>query len=192
MPAPKKVQAMPPTSHHELRSFIVIINYYRDLWIRGSDVIAPLSRLLSKDDKCEWTEVEANAFETINRIIVRDVLLAHPDFSEAFEIHTDASKYRFEGAILQGGRSIAFYSCKLTSAQQNYTTTEKELLAIVETFKEFRNILMGQRIVVYTDYKNLTYKAYNTEPVICRRLIFKQYMADLQYIRRSHNIIGNA
>ncbi len=95
-------------------------------------------------------------FETMERIIGRDVMLTHPDFSKAFDIHTDASKYQLGAAILQGGRPMAFYSRKLTSAQQNYTTTEKELLAIVETFKEFLNILMGERIVVYTDHKNLT------------------------------------
>ena len=59
--------------------------------------------------------------------------------------------------IFQKGKPIAFYSIKINSAQQNYTTTEKELLSIVETLKDFRNILLGHHNTVYADHKNLTY-----------------------------------
>jgi hypothetical protein len=54
----------------------------------------------------------------------------------------------------------------MNSAQQNYTATEKELLSIVETLKEFRNILLGHNLIVHTDHKNLTFKNFNTERVM--------------------------
>ena len=79
-------------------------------------------------------------------------------FNDSFEIHTDASKLQIGAVISQKGKLIAFYSRKMNSAQQNYITTEKELLSIVETLKEFRNILLGHQITVYTDHKNQTYK----------------------------------
>ena len=75
-----------------------------------------------------------------------------------FDIHTNASDHQLEAIISQKGMPIAFYSRKLNSAQKNYMTTTRKLLAIGETLKEFKNILLGQSIKVYTDHKNLTYK----------------------------------
>ena len=89
-----------------------------------------------------------------------EVLLGYPDFNAPFEIHTDASKLQLGAVISQKGKPIAFYYRKMNSAQQNYTMTEKELLSIVETLKEFRNILLGHQMTVYTDHKNLTYKTF--------------------------------
>ena len=75
----------------------------------------------------------------------------------------DTSKFQLGAVISQGDKPIAFYSRILNSAKVNYTTTERELLSIVETLKEFRNILLGQLIKVYTDHKNLTYQTFNKE-----------------------------
>ena len=81
--------------------------------------------------------------------------LAHPDFSKPFVIYTDASDYQLGSVITQEGKPLAFYNRKLNKAQKNYTVTEKELLSIVETLKEFRGIWLGHKIKIYTDHKNL-------------------------------------
>ena len=82
-------------------------------------------------------------------MIKREVLKGYPDFNAPFEIHNDASKLQLGAVISQKGKPIAFYSRNMNSAQLNYTTTEKELLSIVETLKEFCNILLGHQITVY-------------------------------------------
>ena len=64
----------------------------------------------------------------------------------------------------------------MNSAQQNYTTTDKELLSIVAYIKEFRNIILGHQVTVYTDHKNLTYNVLNTERVMRWRLILKEFV----------------
>jgi hypothetical protein len=109
-----------------------------------------------------------------------------------FEIHTDASHTQLGAVISQDNRPIAFYSRKLNPAQTRYTTTERELLAIVETLKEFRNILLGQTIKVYTDHKNLTYKQFNTERVMRWRLILEEYGPEIIYLPGSKNIVADA
>ena len=80
----------------------------------------------------------------------------------------------------------------MNSAQQNYTTTEKELLSIVETLKEFRNILLGHQITVYTDHKNLTYTFFNTERVMLWRLILEEFGPELKYIKGENNAVADA
>jgi RNase H-like domain found in reverse transcriptase len=89
-------------------------------------------------------------------MIAKEALLAYLDFAEEFVIQTDASHTQLGAVISQRGKPIAFYSRKLKPKQTQYTTMERELMSIVETLKEFRNILLGQKIVVYTDHKNLT------------------------------------
>ena len=94
----------------------------------------------------------------------------------------DASHTQLGAVISQDRKPIAFYSRKLSDAQTRYTTTERELLAIVETLKEFRNILLGQRIKVFTDHKNLTCKSFNTERVMRWRLVLEEFGPELLYI----------
>ena len=73
-------------------------------------------------------------------------LLIYPNFNVTFKIHTNDSVLQLGAAISQKGKPIAFYSGKLTDTQQRYTVTNRELLGIVETLKEFRTILLGQKL----------------------------------------------
>jgi hypothetical protein len=70
--------------------------------------------------------------------------------------------------------------------------TERELLLIVETLKEFRNILLGQQIKVFTDHKNLTHKNFNTERVLRWRLLLEEFNLELVYIKGAHNVVADA
>ena len=102
------------------------------MWKKRSEILAPLTELTSTKKPWKWTNEQQNAFDTMKKAI-----LASPNFEIPFEIHTDASAYQLVACISQKGKPIAFYSRKLTPAQTRYTTTEQELLSIVETLKEF-------------------------------------------------------
>ena len=114
----------------------------------------------------------------MKRVVSKETLLTYPNF----KIYTDTSKTQLSAVICQDKRPTAFYSRKLNPAQTRYTTTERELLAIVETLKEFRNILLGHTIIVYTDHKNLTYNFFNTDRVMRWRLILEEFGPELNYL----------
>ena len=195
-PVEKKVDAMqqiaPPKNRKQLRRFLGMVNYYRDMWIRRSEVLAPLTALTSEKTPFKWTDQCDKAFNTMKRILSKETLLMYPDFNQPFDIHTDASDVQLGAVISQQGKPIAFYTRKLNPAQTRYTTTERELLAIVETLKEFRNILLGQKLTIYTDHKNLCYKNFNTNRVMRWRLLLEEYGPTFEYIKGENNVVADA
>ena len=100
-----------------------------------SETLAPLTALTSKLVKWRWTEEHQEAFDTMKKIVAKEVILSYPDFNKVFEIHTDGSKTQLGAVVSQDGKPIAFYSRKLNPAQTRCTTTQRELLSIVETLK---------------------------------------------------------
>ena len=119
-------------------------------------------------------------------------MLAYPDFDKEFQIHTDASHTQLGAVISQDGKPIAFYSRKLSPTQQSYITTERELLAIVETLKEFKNILLGQQITVFTDHKNLISENTQIEQVLRWRLLIEEFSPKLVHLAGHKNVVADA
>ena len=172
-----------------------MVQYYRDLWKGRSHILAPLTDLVGKSKKkLKWTNEHQQAFNNMKKTIAKETILAYPDFSKTFDVHTDASDRQLGAVISQSGKPLAFYSRKLNSAQRNYTTTERELLSIVETLKEFRNILLGQKIKVYTDHKNLVHETtlMSSQRVMRWRLLLEEYGPHIVYIKGTDNIIADA
>ena len=129
-------------------------------------MLAPLSALGNKKIPWDWTATHQHAFDTTKHVIACKVLLAQPDFSKPHELCTDTSDFQLGAIVVQGEKPIAYCGRKLNSAQLNYTTAERELLAIVETLKEFCTMLIGHKIIMHTDHKNLAYRVFNAQRVM--------------------------
>jgi hypothetical protein len=121
-------------------------------------------------------------------------VLAYPDFLKPFEIYTNASTKQLGAINTQKNRPIAFFSRKLSGAQSKYTVTKLELLAIVETLKEFNEMLWGQRINVYTNHKNLTQDGLGltSNRVTHWRILLEEYAPEIIYIKGIHNTVADA
>jgi hypothetical protein len=148
-PIHNKVEAIlnikAPKTRKELRQFIGIVNYYRDMWFSRSELLAPLTSLTSSKVKFEWHSSHQQTFDKIKKVTGTEVLLCYPDFNKPvlFHLYTYASDHQLGAVIIQDKKPIAFYSRKLNTAQKWYTTTERELLSGIETCKEYKNILLG-------------------------------------------------
>ena len=105
------------------------------MWRKNYHTLAPPTKLFPTKVNFKSTDLEKNAFMSMNKTIGRYFLPSLPNFSEEFIFHKDDSKTQLGSVISQNRDPIAFYSLKLTHAQINYTPTEQELLDIVETLK---------------------------------------------------------
>ena len=121
----------------------------------------------------------------MKKIVERDFLLSYPNFSEIFIIHTNTRKIHLGGVISQNGKPIAIQSRKLTPAKIKYTTTEIELLSIVETLKELCSFNLLNRIKVHTDQKTLKSENLTTERVLRWRLLLEGYGPEIIIYRRA-------
>ena len=126
-PQQKKVQAIlmlnPPTNVKELRHFLGMVQYYRDMWAKHSEILPPLSDLVGECGEIKttrknkvnkkpwhWDSIHQIAFDNVKNAIAKDVVLAYPDFSQPFDIYTDASTKQLGVVITQDNRPIAFFS----------------------------------------------------------------------------------
>ena len=191
---PNKVEALilmaAPKNQKQLRSFTGGINLYNSMWPQRTHVMAPLTRLTG-DVSWDWTDDCQFTFNEIKAVLASDCMNRYTDLDKPFTIICDASNYQLGSCIMQDGMPIAYWSKTLSPAQQNYTTTEKELLAIVLTLKEYRTMLLGGDLRIYTDHKNLIFRTLSVEWVLRWRLYMEQFYYTLDYLEGDKNVLAD-
>jgi hypothetical protein len=182
-----------PPSATELRMFIGCIHYYYDMWLNRAHILKPLTDQcgLNKRAPIKWTDEMQQAFDKMRLLMAANALAAYPDHNKRFDVYTDASNFQLGTCIIQEGRPVAYFLQKLTKSQQNYTTMEKDMLSIIATLKEFRSMLLGVDIHVFTDHKNLTFDTLKTQCVLHWHMKIEKFSPMLHYIEGPHNILAN-
>jgi hypothetical protein len=156
-----KIKNFPnPTDVSTMRSFLGLANYYQRFIPDYATIAYPLTKLLRKRQKFEWTQEQQKALDILKQLLTSEPIVQYPDFRQEFILATDASNYGL-GAILSqrsptGLETVIAYASKtLNSAERNYSTTEKECLAIVWACKHFNKFLIGRQFSLFTDHAAL-------------------------------------
>ena len=152
---------IPSTTVKGIRSFLGHAGFYRKFIRDFSKIARPLCRLLEKDNKFCFDESCHKAFEEIKFKLVEAPIMAKPDWNREFEIMCDASDFAM-GAVLgqkdeKVFKAIYYASKTFNEAEENYSTTEKEMLAIVFACENFRPHILGSHVIIHTDHAAIKY-----------------------------------
>jgi len=199
-PNPSKVKAIQnypiPKTVKEIKSFLSLIGYYRRFIQNFAKIVSPMTKCLKKGSKIKLNDPEyVSSFELCKELLMNAPILAYPDFEKNFKITTDASNVAIGGVLSQSDRPIAYYSRTLNSAERNYSTIEKELLAILDTTKFFRPYVFGRKFVIETDHHPLVWLYKIKEPnsrLIRWKLKLDEYDFDIVHKKGKENIVADA
>jgi hypothetical protein len=165
---PKKLDTITswpiPTNVKAIQQFLGFTNFYHQFIDNYSEITLPLTALTWKDTPFDFSEAAQLVFDTLKQKFLSAPILHYFDPSLPCTLSTDGSDYAIAGILQQPDENgdlhpIAFYSQKLSPAEINYKVHNKELLAIVESFRDIQAWLLGASfpISVITDHKNLEY-----------------------------------
>ncbi|QRW25688.1 Retrotransposable element Tf2 protein [Rhizoctonia solani] len=147
-----------------IQEFLGFVNFYRRFIPNFGNLAQPLYNLLKKDSPWEWKLAEQQSFDGLKKYLMSAPLLLQPDTTKQFYVECNASDYA-TGAILSQRNPegklapVAYLSKSLSPAEKNYNIFDKELLAVIRAFKEWRHLLEGSELPVQVlmDHKNLEY-----------------------------------
>ena len=189
---PCKIEAVKnwpvPKNVKEVQSFLGFANFYRR-FIKGFSKIARvMHEVTKKDRKFLWLPDLQEAFDKLKEIITSDSVLLMFDPEKEIELETDASDYALGAQLSQKDengilRPVAFWSRSLQGPELNYPIYDKEFLAIVDAFKEWRHWLQGSmhKVKVYTDHKNISYFA-TTQQLTGRQVRYAEALSTFDYV----------
>lgn len=159
-----------PETVKELRRLIGLIGWYRRFLPNIAEILAPLTDMTKGDSKTKlvWGDETNEAFEQVKAALMSPAILASADYRLPYKIYTDASLVAGAAVLtqVQNGREkvIAFHSAKFTPAQQNYSATERECLAVLTGVEKFRPYIDGVQFTVVTDHASLKWLQSLKEP----------------------------
>lgn len=191
-PNEKKIQAIlqwpVPKNLKQLRGFLGLIGYYRRFIKNFAKIAKPLTSAMrgapTSNAPINLDKTQIECYESLKKILTSNDILAYPDFTKHFIITTDASNFAIGAVLSQNDsgkdRPIYFASRTLNKTEENYSASEKEMLAIIWALKVFRNYIYGQKFQILTDHQPLTFtlSPNNTNAKLKR---WKSYLEEHDY-----------
>ncbi|CAM8954167.1 unnamed protein product [Rhodiola kirilowii] len=188
----------PPKDVKGIRSFLGHAGFYRRFIKDFSKTAKPLTDLLCQEAEFNFSDSCLIAFNNLKTALTSAPIVQPPDWELPFELMCDASDFAV-GAVLgqhiNKKLHVVYYASKvLTGAAVNYTTTEKEMLAIVYSFEKFRQYLIGSKTIVYTDHAAIKYllSKKDSKPRLIRWvLLLQEFDIDIRDKKGAENLVAD-
>ena len=152
---------LPPTTVQGIRSFLGNAGFYRIFIKDFSKIFRRLCILLEKDARFDFDELCKAAFDEIKSRLVAALIMITPNWNKEFEIMYDASDYAMGVLLRQRTKTMfkaIYYASKtFNETQDNYSTTEKEMLAMVFSCEKIRPYILGSHVIIHTDHATIRY-----------------------------------
>lgn len=203
-PTVEKIDAInniaPPTTKKQVRSLIGTLNFYRRFIPNFADIAATLTDLTSKGkpNKVKWQPEHQDALDKLKESITKYPVLRCPDFTKTFILQTDASNRGIGAVLLQEENNtrlpVMYISKKFNSAENSYSTIEKECLAIVKSIHKLREYLLGREFIIECDHFPLQWlnKAKDNNMRLLRwSLVLQEYKFRICHIPGVKNAIAD-
>lgn len=199
-PNPSKIEAVlkypVPKTIKEIKSFLGLVGYYRRFISGFAKLTAPMTKCLRKGTRINIDDPDyKECFELCKELLTNAPILKYPDFEKPFKLTTDASNISIGGVLSQCNQPIGYYSRTLNSAEKNYSTIEKELLAILDCTKHFRPYLYGRKFIIETDHNPLVWLYKIKEPnsrLVRWKLKLEEFDFDIIYKKGKENKVADA
>ncbi|GJW00916.1 putative reverse transcriptase domain-containing protein [Tanacetum coccineum] len=158
---PAKIEAVKnwtsPTTPTEIRQFLGLAGYYRRFIEGFSKIAKPLTKLTQKNKKYIWGEEQELAFQLLKQKLCEAPILALPEGNDDFVVYCDASLQGLGAVLMQREKVTAYVSRQLKPHEENYTTNDIGLGALIFVLKIWRHYLYGTKCIIFTDHKSLQY-----------------------------------
>ena len=194
----EKVENWPqPRNLHDVKAFYGLCSYYRKFVKDFAKIAAPMTKLMKPENKFEWSQECEESFNELKQRLISSPILALPRQEGRFVLDTDASNFAIGGVLsqIQDGqeRVIAYGSRSLTKEEKNYCVTRRELLAVTEFLRKYRQYILGRKFTIRTDHSALTWMRKTPEPIGQQARwvsLVDEFNFDIEY--RAGKMHGNA
>ncbi|GJR62214.1 reverse transcriptase domain-containing protein [Tanacetum coccineum] len=196
---PAKIEAVKnwtsPTTPTEVRQFLGLAGYYRRFIEGFSKIAKPLTKLTQKNKNYIWGEEQESAFQLLKQKLCEAPILALPEGNDDFVVYCDASLQGLGAVLMQREKVIAYASRQLKPHEENYTTHDLELGAVVFALKIWRHYLYGTKCTVFTDHKSLQHILRQKELNMRQRRwleLLADYDCEICYHPGKENVVADA
>ncbi|KAI9165278.1 hypothetical protein LWI28_010951 [Acer negundo] len=178
-----------PKTITEVRSFHGLASFYRRFIPHFSSIMAPVTECM-KGAKFQWTPEAEKGFQKIKQQLTTTPILVLPDFSQPFELHSDASKVGIGAVLSQAGKPVAYFSEKLTGSRVCYSTYDIEFYAVVQAVKHWRHYLFHREFILYTDHDSIRH-LHSQDKISARHVAWSTYLQQFTFVLKHKAGVSN-